>query len=116
MRVDLGKFARSNLESRADGDLVAGVQAALLHYTRRLSSSDRPVDFPRFRRDGQPPAGDSIEVPVGAATLAALEREAGRQEATVEQLAAHAVMVYLVDLEDASTGPGEAQTPLSTVS
>ena len=102
VRVALGTFARSGIEARLGSDLAVGVQAALLHYTRRLASGWAPPDLPRFLR-GSPrePSAAGFEIPVDPEIEQILEREVRRQGAALEQLAAHAVFVYLADLDQA---------------
>ena len=102
VRVALGTFARSGIEARLGSDLAAGVQAALLHYTRRLGSSWAPPALPHFLR-GSPrePSAADFEIPVDPEIERILEREVRRQGAPVEQLTAHAVFVYLADLDQA---------------
>jgi hypothetical protein len=114
MRVALGTFARSGIESRLGGDVAAGVQAALQHYTLRLRSGQRPVGFPDFQR-GCPidASGADFELAVDPEIERLLEREVRRQRASVEQLTAHAVFVFLADLEgDGAVEPlVDAATP-----
>lgn len=101
MRIALDTFARSGIEARLGGDVAAGVQAALRHYIRRLGSEWESLEFPRFRRE-QPlsRSGAGIELAVEPEIEAALEQEAREaQGVSVEQLAAHAVMIYLADLD-----------------
>ena len=106
MRVVLGNFARSGIERHLGADLGAGVQAALLHYARRLRSTRAPVWFPRACEGMMPePAGVSFDLPVDSEVRIALEREAQKRAATTEQMLTHAVLVYLADM-DAVAGPG----------
>lgn len=103
MRVALGTFARSGIKARLGTDIAAGVQAALLHYTRRLRSGWTPVEFPRFRREHPlETSGADFELSVDPEVRRTLEREARRYAAPVEQLMVHAVFVYLADLDEAS--------------
>lgn len=105
MRVALGTFAREEVEARFGDDIAAGVRAALEHYVRRLTSSPAPPAFPRFRReelDGTTRA--DLELPVEARIRRTLAREARRAGVPVEQLAAHAVLDCLADLDRAATG------------
>jgi hypothetical protein len=108
MRVALGTFARAGIEAHFGPDIEAGVQSALLHYTRRLESARAPAQFPRFRRD-QPPetSGADFDLAVDPAIQEALERELRKPGGapSMEQLAAHAVFVYLADLEGAPEPP-----------
>lgn len=104
MRVSLDIFARSGIETHLGQDLAAGVRSALRHYTRRLGCEGEDVPaFPRFRRELIPDPerrGTEFELSVDPAVEAALAHEA--QEfpgVTVEQMAAHAVMVYLADMD-----------------
>jgi hypothetical protein len=107
MKVVLGTFARSSIETQLGADVAAGVQAALLHYSRRLASARAPVGFPRSCRGLLLDcSGATFELPIDAETRATLEREAARQEATAEQMLVHAVLVYLADL-DVAAEPGE---------
>lgn len=101
MRVALGRFACSGIEARLGTDVAAGVRAALLHYTRRLRSGRKPVDLPHRLPDGRPeaPAVD-LELSIDPEVERALERETRRQGASLQQLATHAVFVYLADLDE----------------
>jgi hypothetical protein len=64
------------------------------------------VEFPRFRRGHQAEASAAkVELPVEPGIKETLEREARRSGVTVEQLAVHAVFVYLADLEGATDAP-----------
>jgi hypothetical protein len=106
VRVDLGTFARDGIEANLGPDLPAGIQAALDEYVRRIESGVRPIGLPRFAqglRGGT--SGTSFELPVDERTLAVLEREAARQGASVCEVAAHSVLLYLAEL-DRLTPPG----------
>lgn len=103
MRVALGTFARSGIESHFGEEVAAGVQAALLHYTRRLRSSRKPVAFPRFQRGvTSEMSGLDLELPIDPSMEAALRHEVLRQGVSIESLAEHAVLVYLADLDAAA--------------
>jgi hypothetical protein len=104
MRVALDIFARSGIETHLGQDLVAGVRAALRHYTRRLNCEAEALPgFPRFRRELIPDPerrGTEFELSVDPAIEAALTHEARESPGvTVEQMVAHAVMVYLADMD-----------------
>ncbi len=105
MRVVLGHFARSGIETHVGGDLSGGVQAALRHYWRRLRSGKQPVELPRGW-PGSPSGGNgaSFELPVDRDIRLILEHEAERQATTADRVVRHAVLVYLADL-DASASP-----------
>ena len=100
VRVELGTFAREEVEARFGDDIAAGVRAALEHYVRRLESGTRPAEFPRFRREQRAETtGADLELSVEPEIRSTLEREARRGGVPVEQLAVHAVFVCLADLE-----------------
>ncbi len=110
MRVALGQFACSGIETHLGEDIPAGVRKALFHYAGKLKTGRRPVAFPRFLADRAPQEAQVVfELTVDADTEAMLECEAQRQRTTTSQLVAHAVLVYLAELEflGAST-PGRA--------
>jgi hypothetical protein len=101
MRVALGKFACSGIETHLGADIPAGVRTALFHYANKLKAGRSPVAPPRFLSDGaagQEPMA-AFEVAIDAETEAMLEQEALRQGRTVSQLAVHSVLVYLAELD-----------------
>lgn len=112
MKVALGGFARSGIETRFGADLDAGVQAAARHYARRLRSARPPVAAPRFLRGATSRTARSLEVPLSPEVERALEREADRSRVPMDQVLAHAVFVFLADMDAA----GGAGTTSSTVS
>lgn len=77
MKTSLGAFARAEIEATAESDLAEGVDRALAHYARRVGEGDSPPRIPAFLQPG--------DVPEPA------------------QIVAHAVMVYLADLERPGT-------------
>ncbi len=111
MRVALGQFARSGIETHLGADLAGGVQTALRHYWRRMRSGRRPIELPRAGAGiALDEAGASFELPVEAELRLTLEREAERQATTVDRVLLHAVLLYLADL-DASAGRSGADGP-----
>jgi hypothetical protein len=109
VKVALGKFARSSIEELLGADLHDGVQAALTHYTHRLSSNLKPVRPPDFGGVSVD-AGDTFDLTVAPELEAALEREALEQRVPLDQILVHAVLVYLADLESVSFS-GDLATP-----
>jgi len=114
MRVVLGTFACTGIEAFLGRDIAAGVQAALRHYTRRSRVDARgarvlaPLSEPALAGSGA-----DLELSVDPEVEAALEREASASGGmSVDQVVAHAVLVYLADLDRAS-GPGSR--PLTQV-
>lgn len=96
MKILLGPFARSAVEARLGADVAAGVQAALVHYTRRLRSSQKPIEVPPFL---ETTPGAELELGVDPGLERALTLEAREQGVSLDQLTAHAVFVYLADLD-----------------
>ena len=88
------------VEAHLGSELSVGVRAALAEYTRRLGSDSPPLAIPRLARECAPaqPA-KVIDLPVNEATVELLEREAARQRATVSELVAHSVLLYLADID-----------------
>lgn len=70
MKITLSGFTRAGIEDRVGPDVEAGVESALERYADRVASGPKPPDFPRFRGSPSP-----------------------------EQLAVHAVLVYLAELD-----------------
>jgi hypothetical protein len=99
VKVTLGTFARSGIEEFLGGDIATGARAALLHYSQRLGSEMRPVSYPRFARDTELGSGTVYDITLDPDVQRSLEREVKRQGASLEQLTAHAVLVYLADLD-----------------
>lgn len=100
MRVALGTFARSGIETQLGVDLATGVQAALCHYAGKLKSGRAPIEPPRFCRDqGSRDPEVSFDLAVDPEVEILLEREAARQGTDVSQLALHGVMIYLAELD-----------------
>lgn len=106
MRVALGTFACTGVEENLGSDVPAGVGAALAEYVRLVESGVRPIGIPHFAADAsvQGPA-TSFDLAVDEHTLAVLEREARRQGASVGEVIAHSVLLYLAEV-DRLTPPG----------
>ena len=114
MRVALGNLAKTGLEARVGSDIPAAVNTALVYYVGKLSSGRGPAKFPKFllsKGDGgnaEGGAGDGasagaarpeIEVEVDERIEAALFTDAERQGVDPTDLAGHAVLVYLAELD-----------------
>ncbi len=100
MKVPLGTFACNGIEACLDSDIAAGVRAAISDFTQRLESGRAPVDLPRppLETVSAEPAM-SVDLDLDESTWLLLQHEARRQGATVSQLAAHSVLVYLAELD-----------------
>jgi hypothetical protein len=99
MRVWLGKFACSAIDAGLGGDTASAIRVAVLHYFRRLRSPRPPVAIPDFCRAPSTAPQTDFDIEIDPEVEAALTKEALRQGATIEQLVAHAVFVYLADLD-----------------
>jgi hypothetical protein len=100
IRVTLGAFARSGVESHFGDDVPAGVRAAVVRYADKLRGGRRLAAPPRFLADLHPPGcAFPVEMTVDAADEATYAAQARSQGTTVERLAHHAVLVYLAELE-----------------
>jgi hypothetical protein len=125
MRVALGNLAKSGLETRVGPDIPAAINTALVYYVGKLSSGRGPAKFPKFllssrdegvaegsAADGGAPvdARPEVEVEVDERIEAALFTDAERQGVSPTELAGHAVLVYLAELDligdPDPTGPG----------
>jgi hypothetical protein len=71
----------------------------LLHYTQRIESDLKPVSFPRFCHSAPIDAAAVLDIPLDPEVQQSIEQEVERQGASLEQLTAHAVLVYLADLD-----------------
>jgi hypothetical protein len=96
--MELGKLACTGLEGHFGTDLTVGARKALLHYAYKLKVGRKPVAAPRFL--GSPaPAETKFDLTLDRETEALLSREAGQQQISTTQLATHAVLVYLAELD-----------------
>jgi predicted DNA-binding ribbon-helix-helix protein len=82
---------------RRKGSADAAVRTAVLYYLADRESGRAAWRTPRFARE--PPLGSSLHARLDDATWAALVEEARHQEVTVGELALHAVMYFLADLD-----------------
>ncbi len=122
MRVALGNLAKTGLETRVGPDIPAAVNTALVYYVGKLSSGRGPAKFPKFllsKGDAGAEAGEGgaaaeprpeVEVEVDERIEAAIFSDAKRQGVSPTDLAGHAVLVYLAELDligdPNPTGPG----------
>jgi hypothetical protein len=98
VRVELGKLACHGLDGHFDGDVAAGARKALLHYAYKLKAGRKPIAAPRFLRS-QPAVYGTFELTLDRETETLLAQEAHLQRTTTSRLAAHAVLVYLAELD-----------------
>lgn len=99
MKLVLGTFARGGIEAFSGSDLSAGVRRALDHFAgpERRGLPGQPHRRPlRTLAD----SGQDFELSVDSALEQALERKAREYGGiSVEELASHAVLVYLADCD-----------------
>ena len=98
VNVELGKLACQGLEGHFGTDIAGGTRKALLHYAYKLKAGRRPIAAPRFLR-AEPSPWARFDLTLDRDSEALLAQEAGRQRTTMTRLAAHAVLVYLAELE-----------------
>ena len=98
VNVELGKLSCNGLEGHFGGDVSGGTRKALLHYAYKLKAGRRPVAVPRFLPSEPSPCA-KFELTLDRDTEALLAQEARRQQTTMSRLAAHAVLVYLAELD-----------------
>lgn len=108
VKIPLGTFACNAIETHLDADIAAGVRAALSDFTQRLESGRASVALPRTPLEplSAEPAM-AVDLSLDERTWQLLQHEARRQGASVSQLAAHSVLVYLAEL-DRLTPPNSA--------
>jgi hypothetical protein len=114
MKVVVGPLAQSGLESRVGTNLPAAVNTALVYYVGKLNSGRRPARYPKFLdtpgkagRSEEAPAPDTgftnprpeLEVEVDERIEAALFTDAESQGVSPSDLAGHAVLLYLAELD-----------------
>jgi hypothetical protein len=78
------------------------LRAALLYYLEDRDAERPAWRAPRFRP--QPRRGTELSVSFDDETWAALESEARRQRVTSDELAAHALLYYMADIESGRAG------------
>lgn len=103
--VELGKLACAGLEGHFGTDLTVGVRKALLHYTYKLRTGRKPTAPPHFLRPTSEVEA-KLDLELDRASEKQLGQEAGRLRITVTELATHAVMVYLAELDFLGVVPG----------
>jgi hypothetical protein len=96
--VELGKLSRTGLEGHFGPDLTVGARKALLHYAYKLRTGRKPVAAPRFL-GSQSPVEAKFDLTLDRESEALLAEEARRLEIDTTQMASHAVLVYLAELD-----------------
>lgn len=114
MKVVVGPLAKAGLETRVGPNLPAAVNTALVYYVGKLNSGRRPARFPKFlSMQGEAAEGSQggaaeaespnirpeVEVEVDERIEAALFTDAENQGVSPSDLAGHAVLVYLAELD-----------------
>jgi hypothetical protein len=103
MRIALGKFSRSGIEACLGVDIEDGARTALRHYVRRYESASPLIVLPGFCFERSPahPQHD-LELTVEPEVERALAREASvRGGVSAGELAAHAILAYLAEIDEA---------------
>jgi predicted DNA-binding ribbon-helix-helix protein len=94
---EFGQRAFERLTMHRKGSADAAVRTACLYYLADRDSGRPTWRAPRFAPE--PPLGSPLHVQLDDATWDALAEEAREQAVTVEQLALHAVVYFLADLD-----------------
>jgi len=107
MKIALGAFARSGIESELGSAVPDAVQAALCHYCGKLQSGRAPLAPPAFLgANGSPEEETVLDLAVDPEIEAVLAREASARGLPLDRLAGHSVLVYLAELDFiGATGP-----------
>jgi hypothetical protein len=98
VNVELGKLACSGLEGHFGTDLTVGARKALLHFAYKLRSGRKPIAAPRFLGAASPVEA-KFELTLDRESEALLSQEARRLRIDTTQMASHAVLVYLAELD-----------------
>lgn len=107
MKISLGTIACTGFGSHLGSKLAEEAHLALRDYAEKLQAGQEPIGIPSFRRDQQPSSSVLVDLDLmlDEQTRRVLEREARRQGTSVDRLAAHAVLVYLADLDSSLEAP-----------
>jgi hypothetical protein len=100
LTLQVDEFALEALERNVavqGGSTAAIVRTAVLYYLAERDSGRQAWRYPRFARQDRP--GPGREVETDEDTWMALEEEAGRQGVDPSQLAGHACLFFLADLD-----------------
>lgn len=97
MTLQLDSFGLDAIERHRAGQEDAVLSTAALYYLSDRDSERPGWRAPRFLRGRELPASDGFAV--DDVTWAALEREATLQGIAPEQLAGHALLYYLADVD-----------------
>jgi hypothetical protein len=94
---EFGERALERLTTHRRGSAAAAVRTACLYYLADRDSGRPAWRAPSFA--AEPAPGSTLHVELDDAAWGALAEEAYEQGVTVGQLALHAVMYYLADLD-----------------
>jgi hypothetical protein len=100
LTLHVDEFALEALERNAEvqhGSTAAIVRTAVLYYLAERDSGRTAWRYPRFARQDAPGTGREVEI--DEETLAAVVEEARRQGIEPSELAGHACLFFLADLD-----------------
>ncbi len=100
LTLHVDEFGQEALERGAEirhGSTAAVVRTAVLYYLADRDSERAAWRYPRFSRHRAPGPGQKVEIDDD--TWAAVEHEAKRQQIEPSQLAEHAFLYFLADLD-----------------
>jgi hypothetical protein len=100
VKLHLGTFGSEALERfarRREGSAAGAIRTAALYYLADREAGRPSWPVPHFAVGTRP--RPELSVPLDDATWSALQQEAVRQGVEPEQLAVHAVLYFLADLD-----------------
>jgi hypothetical protein len=100
--LSLEEFGAAGLEEQAERYSVTPAQLgrhAVRYYLSERDSGRMALRVPRFTQDTARDPALKIKLDLDPDTWQELDREAERQEVSIERLLAHAVMYFLADLD-----------------
>jgi hypothetical protein len=96
---EFGRTALAGYARRSSGSADAVVRVAALYYLADRDAGRTAWRVPYLRRLGSWQDGEELMVGLDSETCRALEAEAGLQGVTAAELAEHAVLYFLADLD-----------------
>lgn len=102
IRIELGELAREGIEAHLGDGAEVCAREAMQRYADRLGASETPLSLPCFIADEPSraaPGTGCLELELDVEVQEVLEREAERQRVPVAQIASHAVLAYLAELD-----------------
>lgn len=97
-----GQESLDRLTQHGDGSPASAFRTAALYYLADRETGRQAWRAPRFQ--SKRPSGEGLRVVFDDETWAALEEEAARQNVETAELAVHALLYFLADLDSGRLG------------